>query len=132
MDRIDSIMKDYPELQIKYVDMPDKLGGFIYGTTIFLDKNRSEDELIAILYEEIGHYKTTVGNIIKDGLGCAKQERTARVWGMKQHLSPETLEKYSAQNIDSDYEVANELGVKVSYLHDIGAVYGYKYKHLAY
>lgn len=127
MDRIDDIMKDYPELQVEYIYMDNELGGYIYGNVILLDANKTEDELVPILYEEIGHFKTTVGDITKySSNDDIKQERRARVWGLK-HLVPlSVINQFKKQDYDDDYEVADELGIRITYLHEAGEIYKIK------
>lgn len=127
MDRIDKIMKNYPELQVEYIYMDNELGGFIYRNRVLLDCSKTEDELVPILYEELGHYETTVGNISNySSNDDNKQEQRARVWGLK-HLVPQSaIKRFKKQMYDDDYEVADELGIKISYLHDAGEVYKIK------
>lgn len=124
MDRIGKIMKDYPELKIDLVDMGNELGGFIYRNHIMLNKNMTENELIPILSEELGHYETTVGNISKyNSASDRQQERKARVWGITHLVSKKDIEQFKQRKYDSDYEVADELGITVPYLHEVGEVY---------
>lgn len=127
MDRIDKIMKDYPELQVEYIYMDNELGGYIYRDRILLDSSKTEDELVPILYEELGHYETTVGNISNySSNDDRKQEQRARVWGLK-HLVPlSTIKQFKKQKYDDDYEVADELGIRLTYLHEAGEVYKIK------
>jgi hypothetical protein len=124
MDRVEKIMQNYPELKVEYLDMGNELGGYIYRNHIMLNKNMTENELVPILYEEIGHYKTTVGNISKYSTTADRQqERRARVWGITHFISKKDIERFKKCKYDNDYEVADELGVTVPYLHEVGEVY---------
>lgn len=127
MNRIDAIMKNYPELKVDYIQMDNELGGYIYRNHILLDAGKTEDELVPILYEEIGHFKTTVGDITKySSNDDIKQERRARVWGLK-HLVPlSVINQFKKQDYDDDYEVADELGIRITYLHEAGEIYKIK------
>ncbi|KRN29206.1 hypothetical protein IV38_GL000086 [Lactobacillus selangorensis] len=74
---------------------------------------------------------TTTGDISEyDSLSNLVQEKEARVWGMKHHVPFYKIKKASKEDVDDDYEVAEELGVQVDYLHEVGSAYGLKYKHL--
>lgn len=127
MDRIDEIMKNYPELKVEYVVMDNELRGYIYRNVILLDANKSEDELVPILYEELGHYETTVGNISRySSQSDLKQEYRARVWGLKRLVPKSAINHFKKQDYDDDYEVADELGIKITYLHEAGEVYRLK------
>ncbi|GEN94726.1 ImmA/IrrE family metallo-endopeptidase [Pediococcus ethanolidurans] len=127
MDRIDEIMKNYPELKVEYVVMDNELGGYIYRNIILLDANKSEDELVPILYEELGHYETTVGDISRySSQSDLKQEYRARVWGLKHLVTKSAINHFKKQDYDDDYEVADELGIKITYLHEAGEVYKIK------
>jgi hypothetical protein len=133
MNEFEEIMAKYPQLSLEFDDMPNGLCGLIIGDSITISKSISHEEQLQWLYEEIGHWKTSVNDISDyQSKNNRCQEHVARVWGMKQQLSPETLAKFSKQNVESDYEVANELGVRVNYLHEVGSIYGYQYKHLSY
>lgn len=123
MDKIDEIMKNYPELKVEFLDMGD-LGGYIYRNRILLNKNMTEKELVPILYEEIGHYKTTVGDISKySSRNDRKQEIEARVWGITHLVKREDIERFRKQKYTNDYEVADELGVTVPYLQQAVKLY---------
>lgn len=53
-----------------------------------LNINMIENELVPILYEEIGHYKTTVGNISKYSTTADRQqEHWTRAWGITHFIS---------------------------------------------
>ena len=106
--------------------MPPLLGGLIIDTNIYLDKNRDLPELKCILYEEIGHYKTTFGNI--SHYNCNddnQQEIRARRYGINKMLPYEKLIKYQNKNIE-DYIVAEELNVPTSYLKEAVKLYNLK------
>ncbi|MDK1718684.1 hypothetical protein N0K73_05275 [Dellaglioa algida] len=129
MNEIEKIMSSYPNLSLKYVDMPTGIRGLIVGDCILLDCKLSSNERLQWLYEEIGHYETTVGNITaNDSMSNRKQERKARIWGMKNRLPEIELQTFANKNVN-DFEVADDLGVNVDYLREVGESYGFNTKN---
>mgnify|MGYP000410750019 FL=1 len=53
-----------------------------------------------------------------------------RSWGMSHCVPRKELERISKSNVDNDYEVADELGIQVDYLHTVGLMYGLRYKSI--
>lgn len=127
MNRIDAIMKNYPELKVDYIQMDNELGGYIYRNHILLDAGKTESELVPILYEKLGHYETTIGDISKySSTDDLKQEHRARVWGLTHLVSISAIKKFKREKYDDDYEVADELGISFTYLHEAGEIYKIK------
>lgn len=123
MDKFEQILSDYPELTLYFDIMPDGMKGLLLGTNIYIDKSISDEEKIQVIYEEIGHYETSAGDISDySETESQKQERKARDWGIKKLIPLEVIKKYKL-TADSDYEVAEELGLQVSYLHEAGKIY---------
>ncbi|MHC9537744.1 ImmA/IrrE family metallo-endopeptidase [Dellaglioa sp. BT-FLS60] len=128
MNEIEKIMSSYPNLSLKYVEMPTGIRGLIVGDRILLDCKLSSEEKLQWLYEELGHYETTVGNITTtDSMNNKKQERKARVWGMKNHVPEIALQTFANKHVN-DFEVADDLGVNVEYLREVGETYGFNAK----
>lgn len=124
MDRFDEIMSDYPDMTLKFEHMPNGLKGIAIGNQITINNEISQQEQLQWLYEELGHVETSIGDISNySSLENMKQERQARSWGIKHLLPIDSINKYKAKEIDSDFEVADELGVQVSYLHEAGKLY---------
>lgn len=70
-----------------------------------------------VLAEEIGHYKTTVGNIIDQANSLnRKQELQAREYGCKLLISLDGFIACYKGGIDTPYEVTEFFGVTVPYL----------------
>lgn len=127
MNQVEQLEAKYPELEFVFTNMSQKFGGLIVGNRIIIDKNRSVNEQAEIMIEEIGHYKTSVGNI-SDYTSYAnmKQENEARTWGIE-HLVPESsIDYFKKKKYDDDFEVADELGIKITYLHEAGEIYKIK------
>ncbi|MHC9533180.1 ImmA/IrrE family metallo-endopeptidase [Dellaglioa sp. L3N] len=128
MNEIEKIMSSYPNLSLKCVDMPTGIRGLIIGNRILLDCNLSSEEKLQWLYEELGHYETTIGNITPtNSISNRKQERKARVWGMKNLIPEVDLQTFADKDVN-DFEVADDLGVNVDYLREVGETYGFNAK----
>lgn len=124
MDRFDEIMSDYPDMTLKFERMPNGLKGITIGNQITINSEIPQQEQLQWLYEELGHLETSVGDISNySSLENMKQERQARNWGIKNLLPLETIKQYKTKSVDNDFEVADELGVQVSYLHEAGYLY---------
>lgn len=124
MDRFDEIMSDYPDMTLNFERMPDGLKGIAIDSQITINSEISQQEQLQWLYEELGHVETSSGDISDySSLENMKQERQARNWGIKNLLPLETIKQYKTKSVDNDFEVADELGVQVSYLHEAGYLY---------
>lgn len=65
-----------------------------------------------VLAEELGHYHTTVGDIIEqDSAESRKQERAARLWAYNKRIGLEGLIKAFEHHCSSQYEIAEFLDV---------------------
>lgn len=124
MDELEKIMARYPNLVFSFEKMPGKQGGLLINEEVTLNANISVEEQVQWCYEELGHYATTVGDISDySKLFNQKQECEARIWGITHLIKKEDIEHFKKRKYDNDYEVASELGVTVSYLHEAGKVY---------
>ena len=84
-------------IEVVYRPLKGKLKGLYSDQTIALDRNiDSYAEEACVLAEELGHYHTTVGNILDQSrTQNRKQEQRARVWSY-QRLVPLDMLGYSA------------------------------------
>lgn len=65
-----------------------------------------------VLAEELGHYHTTVGDIIEqDSSNSRKQERAARLWAYNKRIGLEGLINAFEHHYSSQYEIAEFLDV---------------------
>lgn len=131
MDRIEQLMSDYPDIEFSFDKlMPLDLGGYTVGNRITINDRLSESEQYQWLFEELGHYQTSVGDISDYGdVENAKQEHLARNWGYKHFLSEKDIKRLKSNHPENDYEVADDLGMQLNYLHEIGFTYGLHFKH---
>lgn len=93
--------------------------GYWNGNKILLNSNNTDEEKYCILAEELGHYKTTYGNITKQStISDKKQEFKARRWGHKHIVSLEGIVEAIEHNCINRFEVAEYLGVTDEYFEE--------------
>lgn len=132
MNRIENLMSRYPALSFTFdKSMPSDMGGLTVHDEIRINASISENEQYQWLCEELGHYETSVGDISNyTPTDNSKQENIARRWGYKQSLTYKQLEELKNEWHDNDYEIADDLGLQVDYLHEVGHTYGLHFKHV--
>lgn len=94
--------------------------GLYADKVIILDKRiPTTAERTCILAEEIGHYYTTVGNIIdQTKLDNRKQERRAREWAHNKLIPLTRIVEAFKANVKGRHEIAEYLGVTEEFLQD--------------
>ncbi|GAU79515.1 ImmA/IrrE family metallo-endopeptidase [Fusibacter sp. 3D3] len=95
--------------------------GLYFDETIILDQSQieTEAEMACILAEEIGHYETSVGNILdQDSLKNIKQEKMARRWAHKKLIPLEKFIDCFKYGCHNPYEVAEHIGVTSEFLEE--------------
>lgn len=116
MDDIEKLMAEYPELKYKFdKNMPDGLHGLTVDDNIFINDNLSYKRTYQTIAEEIGHYKTSVGDLLDGSLESEKQELRAREWGYAKTVALQKLFQAYEQGLREDYEIAGFLGVTTDY-----------------
>lgn len=131
MNKIEKLMAEFPKFDYEFAPLKIKLGGLALGNEITINSNRSREKQYQWLLEELGHLETSVGDITDySSPQDMKQEVQARRWGYKHCFSREDIECIKKEHPDNDYEVADELGVQVPYLHEVGITYGLDFKHV--
>ena len=110
-----------PDIHIKEMDLSDVVGlkGLCFGDNIAVHCDMTTVEKACILAEELGHYHTTVGDILDQSPATnRKQELHARAWAYHKclHLGDiVSAFKYGCRN---RYELADYLGVTEAFLQD--------------
>ncbi len=101
----------------------------INGDVIGLNKNiQSFTERFCVLAEELGHYYTTVGNILNQSEEYnRKQEARARRWAYDATVGLDGIILAYRKGCCSIYEMAEELEVTVRFLSDMLEIYSSKY-----
>jgi hypothetical protein len=119
---------DENNLTLYKCDMHSEVKGLCIGNNIVINKEISNsDELNCILAEEIGHYKTTVGDITSGGGDSAKQELKARVYAYDRLVGLEGLVRAWENGSRSISETAEYLSVTEAFLRDAIDYYTGKY-----
>ena len=102
--------------------------GRIKGKDIYLRKDMNTTEKSCVLAEELGHYYTTVGDILDMNVPeNRKQERQARLWGYNRVIGLFGLIRAYEHGCKDKYEIAEYLDVTEEYLEDCMDCYRDKY-----
>ena len=109
-------------------DFKSNAKGLCKGKKIGIRKNMSDTEKACVLAEEIGHYYTTVGNILdQTNTNHRKQELIARKWAVNKMLDITDLFHAAAAGCDTFFEIAEYLGVTEEFLTEALAFFKRKY-----
>ena len=88
--------------------------------TIYINSSMTNYEKIEVLSEEIGHFKTTFGNISDlSNIKNSKLEKIARREGYKIFAKPSLLIDAIKSGATDDYEIADYLSVSKEILKDV-------------
>lgn len=102
--------------------------GRIKGKDIYLRKDMNTAEKSCVLAEELGHYYTTVGDILDMNVSeNRKQERQARLWGYNRSIGLFGLIRAYEHGCKDKYEIAEYLDVTEEYLENCINCYQDKY-----
>lgn len=102
--------------------------GRLKGKDIYLRKDMNTTEKSCVLAEELGHYYTTVGDILDMNVPeNRKQERQARLWGYNRVIGLFGLIRAYEHGCKDKYEIAEYLDVTEEYLEDCIDCYRDKY-----
>ena len=105
--------------------------GLCIGDVIALNQNLNIAKKTCVLAEELGHYFTTVGDIIdQTDVNNRKQEIKARKWGYCKLVNIEGLVEACKQGCRNINEIAEYLEVTEEFLQD--ALQYFKNKYGAY
>ncbi len=111
------------ELPLRYND------GRIKGKRIAIRKDiRTTTEKACVLAEELGHYHTTVGDILnQNDTGNRKQELRARLWGYNKLIGLSGIISCYRAKCQNLYEMAEHLNVTEEFLKEALDCYRSKY-----
>lgn len=102
--------------------------GRIKGKNIYLRKDMNTTEKACVLAEELGHYYTTVGNILDMSVvSNRKQERQARLWAYNKQIGLTGLIRAYEAGCTNRYETAEYLEVTEEFLEECIQCYLDKY-----
>lgn len=102
--------------------------GRIKGQKIAIRRNIPTIEKACVLAEELGHYHTTVGDILdQNNVENRKQELKARLWAYNKQIGLIGLVNAYSHGCHSRYEAAEYLEVTEEFLQDAINCYHSKY-----
>lgn len=102
--------------------------GRVKGKRIAINRNLDSKQKACALSEELGHYYTTVGNIINlEDTEATKQERTARLWAYDKQVGLSGLIKAYKQGCYDRHTTAEFLNVTEEFLQEALDCYREKY-----
>lgn len=115
----------YEELLAEYeneVDIEERkmhCDGLYCDKVIWIKDNLTTAEKLSIVAEEIGHYETTVGNILEQvTLSNIKQELDARKWAYEKVVPLDEIKKAFKQNITEIYALAEHFEVTEDFMRE--------------
>ena len=105
-------------------------GGRIYKNRIAIHNEiRTSSEKSCVLAEELGHYYTTVGNILdQSSVSNRKQELRARMWAYNRQIGLLGIIKSYEHGCRNLYDMAEYLEVTEEFLKDALERYRQKYR----
>ena len=121
MSRYNSLLKIAEQNNISVCEKHFKSNakGLCKGNKIAIRKELTYAEKACVLAEELGHYFTTVGNILdQSDTNNKRQERKARIWGYDHLVKIEDLITALSEGCSNLFEVAEFLDVTEEYLLD--------------
>ncbi len=102
--------------------------GRIKGNRIAIRENMTSTEKACTLSEELGHYYTTVGDILdQSDSSNRKQEHRARIWAYNRMIGLLGLIDCFEAGCQNRYESAEHLGVTEEFLQDAVDAYRRRY-----
>ena len=102
--------------------------GLCKGKKIGIRKDMSDTEKVCVLAEELGHYYTSVGNILdQNNVNNKKQELVTRRWATNILLCPADLIEACRAGNEYISDIAEYLGVTSEFLIDAINVFSAKY-----
>ena len=140
MNKLEELMNQYPKLDYVFSkDMPDILKGLCLGETIYINANTNTTtaEKVVTLSEEIAHYQTGSGNIIRQKtVSDWKQENIARRVGNQRLVTLDNLIYCWKKGFETSNEIADELEVTIECVEDAlesyRATHGIQFEHKNY
>ena len=123
MTKYEELMARYDNLHIE--ERPMKNDGLYADDCIWINGNMPECRRYCILAEEIGHYETSVGDILdQTNTNNRRQERAARKWAYEEILPVENI-LFAAQDGHTEiWDMAEYLEVDEAFLKDALRYYG--------
>lgn len=113
---------------VDYTFESDRIKGLYCDGVVAIKKDMDSTQKACVLAEELGHYYTTVGNIINmESAQNRKQERQARLWAYDKQIGLQGLIRAYEAGCQNRYEVAEYLEVTNEFLAECIECYRQKY-----
>lgn len=111
MNRYEELIAEYEnELNIEEHSMINK--GLYCDNVVWINRKMSTAEKLSIVAEEIGHYKTSSGNILdQDSIANIKQELQARRWAYEKVLPLDLVMQAITNGLTEVYDLAEYFDV---------------------
>ena len=120
-------MSDKESLIVREKDIPG-YGGRIYRNRIAINRDLTQKQKACVLAEEIGHYKTSTGNILdQSDTENRKQEYRARLYGYNLKVGLMGIVQAYEAGCSNLHETAELLDVTEEYLIEVLDAYRRKY-----
>ena len=118
MNRYEKLIAEYDEeLDIEEHKM--RCDGLYCDNVIWINKHLSSAEKLSVVAEELGHYKTTSGDILDQTIiGNIKQELSARKWAYEKVIPLSELMLAFKQNIVEVYDLAEHFEVTEEFMRE--------------
>lgn len=124
------LQTQYETLNIQELDLSEVSGlkGLCLDDNIAIEETLNQNEKACILAEELGHYHTSVGNILdQTNAANRKQERIARLWAYDKMIGLSGIISGYKRRCKNRYEFAEYLGVTEEFLNEALHCYREKY-----
>ena len=93
--------------------------GLIFGDKIAIKKDMTTAKKACVLAEELGHYHTTVGNILdQSNIENQRQEFRARIWAFEKILSIDKILEAASKGHTEPHTMAEYLDVDEEFLRE--------------
>ena len=117
-------------LEVKEIQFESDAKGLCKGQKIGIRKDLSDAKKACVLAEEIGHYYTTVGNILNQkNTENRKQEIKARKWAVDKMLTIEDVFEATEHPCSNLFEIAEYLEVTEEFLLEALEIFKKRYGH---
>ena len=121
-------MLDNEDVIIVEKHFKSKAKGLCKGNKIGISKTLSTNEKACVLAEELGHYYTSVGNILNlNNVNNRKQEYRARMWAYNNRIGLLGLIRAYSSGNKTTYDMAEYLEVSEEFLNECIQAYTHKY-----
>lgn len=124
MTKYEALLSEYEE-RLCVEERPMVNEGLYCDNVIWINDRLPESRRVCILAEEIGHYETTVGDILDQrDLNNARQELRARKWAYNKLLSVGMIIDAASKGHTEVYDMAEYLDVDEEFLREYLAYQG--------